>query len=187
MDTEQLRRAEYDYIFHDKLLPEISQEIEISQEEIAQYQEAWEFRRQAFRVAEFFYCQEGRTLQEIIKLTPLTLSDLTAHEPVMQQKRKAYLAATPSAFLQVHHTLEERVEAITSRPTPLIPIETIGKFYDTLKPHATIIDHYELILNLIVLNFLPTKHFGQTTQDQLITLLEEFRGFLKLQLLGGNR
>lgn len=187
MDTKQLRQAEHDYIFNDKTITEISQEIEIPQEELTQYQDTWEFRRQSFRTAEYFYCQEGRSLEEIVKLTPLTLSELASHEPAMRQRREAYLAAVPSAFLQMRHTLEERAKAIASRPTPLMTVEAIQQIYNALKPHATVIDHYELILNIIVLNFLPMKHFNQPAQNQLIALLEEFRGFLKLQLLSGNR
>lgn len=187
MTTDQLRTAETAYIFHDMTLPEISQEMDIPQEEFAEYHDAWEHQRQAYRTAEYFYCREGKTLDEIEQITPLSKEELQKWEPAMQKKRTAYLATVPSAFLQVHYLMEERVMELAERPTLLIPIEKIQKLYDTLKPNATIFDHYELILNIMTHHFLPTKHVDQMLEDQLIATLEEFRGFLKLQLMSGNR
>lgn len=187
MTTEQIREAEKAYIFHDTTLPEISQEMEIPQEELAEYKDVWEHRRQAYRTAEYFFCREGKTLKEITKLSPLSLEELTAHLPVLEERRAAYLASVPSPFLQIHALLEERVDELTRHPTPLIPLEKIQKLYDTLKPTASVFDHYELILNILTQHFLPTKHFDQILEDRLIAVLEEFRGFLKMQLLSGNR
>lgn len=187
MITNQLQQAEKRYIFHDKTLPEISQEIDIPQHDMAEYEDAWEHRRQAYRVAEYFFCREGKPIEEIASLVPLTSEELTSHLSVLKDKRKAYLAIVPSAFLQIRTLLEERIGELTSRPTLLIPIEHIQKLHESLKLTATVFDHYELILNIIIHHFMPTKHLEQSIEDQFIALLEEFRGFLKMQLLSGNR
>jgi hypothetical protein len=154
---------------------------------LTEFQDRWEHRRQAYRTAEYFFCREGKTVEEITQLTPLTTEELTKHLPVLEQMRRAYLQAVPSALLRIHALLEERIADITYRPTLLIPIERIQKLHDSLKPTASVFDHYELILNILTHNFIPTKHFDQVLEDQLVAVLEEFRGFLKMQLLSGNR
>lgn len=187
MTVEQLRKAETAYIFHDKTFSEISQEMDIPQEEFADYHETWEHRRQAYRTAEYLFCREGKTVSELSGLTPLSEEELTDWLPEMEKKRAAYLATVPSAFLQLRAIIEERIEGLSGQPNLLVPTSEFQKLLDSLKPTATIFDHYELILNILTHHFLPTKHFDQMLEDQLIASLEEFRGFLKLQILSGNR
>jgi len=183
MILKQLRKAETLYIFQNILISEISQEMEIPEEEFMELQNEWEHRRQAYRTAEYFFCREEKTIKEITALTPLTEEELTKHLPVLEQKRKAYLQSVPSTFLQVHDLLEERINDLTL----LVSLERIQKLHDSLKPTASVFDHYELILNIITQHFIPTKHLEQSVENQFITLLEEFRGFLKMQILSGNR
>lgn len=161
--------------------------MEIPQEEFAQFIDTWEHRRQAYRTAEYFYCRERKTLEEIKSLTPLSQEELESYEPAMRQKREAYLSTVPSPFLKVKNILDERVAELVARNPQNIPLEKIQKLYDSLKPTATIFDQYELILNILTQHFLPIKHIDQMLEDQLIATLEEFRGFLKLQILSGNR
>lgn len=187
MNIDQKRKAETSYIFHNTLLSEISQQMSIPLEEFAEFEHEWEFRRQAYRTAEYFFCRDGKKIKEIVALVPLSLKELTAHLPILEQKRAAYVAATPSAFLRARGLLEQRISNLTNCPSPLVPLTTIQKFYDALKPTASITDHYELSLNIFLHNFLPTKQLDQQTGDVIIALLEDFRGFLKLQLLSGNR
>lgn len=187
MTIQQLRTAEHAYIFHNTLLAEISQTINISQDELTPYHDEWEHRRQAYRTAEYLFCRHEYTLEELTEIVPLTLEELKDYADVLEHKRAAYLSAAPTPFLQVNALLHERVNELTRHPVPLISTGCIQKLYNDLKPSANLLDHYELLLSLFLSHFLPARQLDRAEEEAILTVLKEFRGFLKMQLLSGNR